>query len=207
MNNKYITAETIMNRVASVHKERSQEFDVNDYIEWCAECETEYLGDVESMTLYKEVELVVDNGQALLPCNLYRLLDICTSDSMTPQNREPYYNDGTYLHFNDDFDADKIYINYYGIAIDTDTGFPVIKKGHEQACEKFCIKKIYEELFYLQKLNANVWAEINTELTLELSAADGSVRDFSRNDLQEISKIIGNMLPQIGMIPTYNIDK
>ena len=210
-NNKYITAKTSMAQLSRVHKHKMQGISYGDIIEWCAEVETDYLGDVEYMAKHQAVECKVDfkNKMALQPCNLYRTLDVCSDINMT--NRIPYVDNGTYYFFDDtqtfaknDHDEYVVYVNYYGIPTDDD-GFPLIKKGHAQACYAFCVKKLYEEDFYMGKLQANVWGDILQELENQLAAAKNSFRHVSRNELEKYNAIISNMIPRLGEIST-NLD-
>jgi len=93
-NQKYITAETILSMLSSYIKKK--EVDINDIIEWCAECEITVLGDVEQMHKYFMIPITVTNYKALLPCNVYRLLDVFDCGD----NRINHYNDGSHLVFN-----------------------------------------------------------------------------------------------------------
>ena len=93
-------------------------------IAWCAECETEWCGDVESMVTYTKHEMSVSNYQAQLPCHVYRILDVYT-DPTDPNSVVPYYNNGAYLVFNSTMTEDTVYMNYYGIAIDQETDLEI----------------------------------------------------------------------------------
>lgn len=213
VNNKYVTALKIMNMVSRVHKQKASQYNIGQFVEWCAECEVNYIGDTEGFMLYKAEEIKVDedNLRALQPCNVYRTLDVCSDEDM--ETRIPFYNNGTYYIFDDDqtFNTNDnddyvVYVSYYGIALDPETGYPLIKKGHEQACEAFCITKIYEEDYLLGNIDANRWQYFQNKLEIELRSADSSFRHMSRNELEDFSKIVGNMIPEIGYMPTSKLD-
>ena len=208
---KFVTAKTIMDRVARVHKHKVNEFHENSFVEWCAECEIEYVCDTESKVLYKAYEIKVENLQALLPCNLHRILDVCASNDML--DRIEFYNNGAYIEFDDDasfssdsFGNDVVYISFYGIKLDQDTGFPVIKRTNLQVCEAFCVKKIYTEDYMLNKIDANRWYELIVEFENQLGACKGGFKDVSRNDMEWHSRIIGNIVNKIGFVPRYQLD-
>lgn len=207
--NLNVTAKTIIMMLSRVHKHKVDEYNTSDFIEWCAECEVDYLGDVEGFELKKAEQLEVDSTEkrALLPCHMYRLLDVCTNEDMTQEYREAHYNNGSYLILDDDFSGEYIYINYYRVALDDDTGYPLIKRGHEQACEAFCLTKMYYPDFISGRMAAYVYNEMKDNLDNQLKSAKGSYRHFSRNDLEDVSRIVGNIVNYIGKVPTFQIDK
>ena len=198
-NSKFTKAILIYSRLTS--KTKGKQIDKNDIIEWCAQCEVEEIRDSSEWFLYKDLVLDIHKHNALVPCNLYRLLDVMDMY----WNRIPYYNDGTYIRMDSKFYGKQIRINYYGLPIDPD-GRPLIVKGHEKACEYFCMKQIMEEDFLTGKLNNVQWQYILSEYDDGLQKAWHSIQNLSRNEMEEISRIKHNMTAKPGLFPVYNMD-
>lgn len=205
--NQYTTAEHIFVRLAQVHK--NKQFSLMEIVEWCAECELEYIGSTEALRDYHHVPLKIQNLQALLPCNLFRLLDVYTSSN----RRIPAYNTGVYLNFNSStvFDKDSegkdiVYINYLGIAVDDKTGFPLIKRGHEQACEAFCVWKMYYEDIITDKISVDAKSRIEMEKNIQIQAARSSFRSWDKARLHRMLLIINNMIPRLKHVPLTHRD-
>lgn len=194
MNNKYTTYGDIFDRLARTFPEKN--IQESDIIAWCAECETEWIGDIEAMTLYAKVPLTVTSLQALLPCNVYRILDVFT-DEANPNSVVPYYNNGAYLIFNSDMTETTVYITYYGITIDQDTGYPLIKQGHEQACEAFCTFKLYYSDWMVGKIDNGKFSYIEQQKNLQIDAAKYDMRNMDRQRLRNIRTIMANIKPQL----------
>ena len=98
MNTKYFTAEKIFARLAKIYKSKMQGTDIGTIIEWCAEIEIEVLGNWQQFVRYDKYEITVVDGKALLPCNLYRLLDVVDGSEIRMMN---YHNNGAYLSFSE----------------------------------------------------------------------------------------------------------
>jgi len=147
-----------------------------------------------------------------LPCTLFKLLDVYFSPTLNgiDVQRITYNNNGSYINFatNQKFQVDNnsnsiVYIKYYGLAIDPHTGYPLIKKGHEQACEAFCIKKIFLADFYAGRLNGNIWSDILQELNNQLQTVKNPFRHMSNQDMLRMQKIRFNMIQKPYKIPIY----
>ena len=194
MNSKYTTYGDIFERLTRTFPEKN--IQESDIIAWCAECETEWIGDIEAMTQYTKKALTVSNLQALLPCNVYRILDVYT-DPTNPNSVIPYYNNGAYLIFGSDVTETTVYINYHGITIDQDTGYPLIKQGHEQACEAFCLWKLSYSDWMTNRIDNSKFAYIEEQKNLQIDAAKYDMRNFDRQRLRNIRTIMANMRPQL----------
>jgi len=206
-NKKYTSYLDIWARISRVHTLKNPS--KNEIIEWCAEVEHDVLEDIEGFHPYKKVPVPVVNLQALLPCNVYRLLDVFVGND----RRIPYEDNGDFIAFDslqtyskNDKGQDIVFINYWGIPVDPETGYPLIKKGHELACEAYCVWKLYTEDFMTGKIDANRWMYLVGEKDRELNAAQNGFRQWDRKDLERISMIKMNMLPRIGQIPLYNLE-
>ena len=185
-NNKYTKAVEIFLRISSKHK--AKQLDINNFIEWCAECELQEIRSAPEWFLFKGIILTVTDHKALVPCNVYRLLDI-----MDDQGRRlNHYYDGTYIRLNTDSGLSRISINYYGIPIDEE-GHPLIVKGHEKACEYYCLKMLYEEDYLLGKIDANRWSYILNEYADGVIKAVNNYRNLTRNEMEEMETILQEM--------------
>jgi hypothetical protein len=207
-NQKYVTAESIMARLAM--KIRSKDFTIDEIVQWCAECTIEIINAPLAMYNYTKVKLIVQNHKALLPCNVYRLLDVFNYGN---HRIKQYYNDGTHINFgfsqvyDNDTDGNQvIYINFLGIAVDTKTGYPFILRGHELACEAYCTKQLYREDFFQGKINQAVWREITDESSLQCAAANNGIRHHSNDDMRQMLLQVHNMIPRMKEIPMFHLD-
>ncbi len=201
--NYLISPETIQADLSRVFK--SKIFDLHDIIEWCGIAETRYIKDIDLMVPVYEVPLTVVNSQALLPCNIYRILDVYDGNSTLIDFK--FNSHGTYLvnlKYRDRDSAyteDTIYINYMGTPIDEDTGYPLIIKGHENACEMFCKIRAFEEDAVLGKISYPMWDSWNMKFSGMISnAAQNPYRHKTKVYLKELEIIKGDMFPQIGKL-------
>ncbi len=194
MNSKYFTAEKIYTRLAGRYRQKMQGITIGTIIEWCAEIELEVLGNWKQFERYDKEELIVVDGKALLPCHLYRVLDLYDSSNERIMN---YHNNGAYISFSE-FDnntpsnSSKIYINYLGIAIDPVTKYPLLLRGHEQALFYGCAVRLLEEDFLNNKINTNAFADIQLKYEAALNSADTGFRHHSKNDIKEYMAVILN---------------
>lgn len=194
MDSKYTTYKDIWARLTRTFPDKNIQED--DILEWCAECETEWIGDIETMTLYTKVPLTVSRYQALLPCNVFRILDVYT-DPEKSNSEVPYYNNGAYLVFGSTMDANTVYMNFYGLTVDDATGSPKIKKGHEQACEAFCLWKISYSDWLARRIDNSQFGYIEEQKNLQIDAAKVDFKHFDRARMRNIRMIIGNMKPSL----------
>jgi hypothetical protein len=125
-----------------------------------------------------------------------------------------YENNGTYLLFQDNsftgFLADgsvnppnpgkiTLFIDYLGIAVDPETGFPEIKDGHEEACYWYCLTKLMLEDYLNKKIDENRWAFIQSQYGKYVQKAKSSFQYVSRDDMDKMAMIVCNMIPKIRM--------
>jgi hypothetical protein len=158
MNQKYFTAEKIFVRLAREHREKIKQFNIGDIIEWCAEIEIEVLGDYKQFARIENYKMTVTDGKCLLPCNIYRILDLLDSGRTRIFD---FHNNGTFISFSEDAnivpsEGEILYMNYDGIALCPDTGYPLLLRGHEQALYWGCLFRMYEGDFMTNKITANV---------------------------------------------------
>lgn len=203
---KYITAHTIGSRIARNNK--TIEFDIYDIVEWCAEAEIN-IGDFEGFQRYNNVSITVKDKKALLPCNVYRLLQVKGAGSAVYN----YENNGTYLIFQDNSSQGsssaganppntgelQLFIDYLGIPIDPDTNFPLIKDGHQEACYWYCMTKLMLEDYLNRKIDEGRWAFIQGQYGKYVQKAKSGFQYVSRDDMDKMAMIVTNMIPRIRM--------
>jgi len=183
----------------------TKEIDRYNVIEWCAQVETRYIKDVDLMTDVMEIPLTVINSQALLPCNIFRIIDAYdgfeSSIDYSLSSTGAYLTSLKYTNSGADYDEDTVYINYKGTPIDPDTGFPLIAKGHENACEVFCKMRLFEEDALYGKINYNMYVRWDQQFSgMITNALADPYRHKVANYLKQLDTIRGNMLPQIGRL-------
>ena len=157
------------------------------------------------MSKFLYVGLTVTNGQVLLPCNIHRILDCYdASDSIIDYKLNTagsYLTTLTYQSSGETYDQDTLYLNYAGTIVDVDTGYPMIMKGHEQACETFCKIKAFEEQALYQKIDPRIFDRWSFQLSGQIAnAKQNPYRHKTRQDLQNLEIIRANVLPVIGRV-------
>jgi len=209
-NNKFTRATEIAARITRKHKKLN--VNINDIIEWCADCEINVISEAENWFLFKDVKLTIADLQALAPCNIHRLLDV-----MYEGDRIYYEYDGTYIMIRDDgFTSDHtdnedddytsgLRINYYGLPLDID-GRPLILKGHQKACEYYCLLQLYEEPYMNGEIDGQRMGLLEKNFAEGIGDALGDMRNMSRNDKEQLILIMHNTIRDVGFYPVYNLD-
>lgn len=153
-----------------------------DIMEWCQQAENEYIMDMTAMWKYLNVALTVEAGIAMLPCNVQRILDVFTSRGNS-SSRIEYANNRGYIFLGADYKSDKVYINYIGTPISED-GVPLIAKGHEAACELYCMTKIYFEDSLYGRINQQLYEQWSQRFNNAVIAIRQSAKRVDRAKLQ-----------------------
>jgi hypothetical protein len=201
-NSKYFTADLIYNRIARVYKNKIREFNISNFIEWCATVEIEYIGSFEQFVPVSNHKLTVQNRRAKLPCNIYTIQDVMDGDDRVYN----YRNNGVYLFFDNHnyVDGKKIEINYLGIAIDEDSGLPLHLRGHEAACEHYCLHHMLAEDYLLGKIPENKYERISRNFDDAVDAAKSSHRHVSADERHQFLAAMANMIHNPNFIPFKN---
>ena len=164
--------------------------------------ETEVIGNWAQFERYDKHEITVADGKAYLPCNIYRILDVYDANEMRIMR---YHNNGTYISFSEFGgsipDGSKLYINYYGIPIDDETGYPLFLRGHEQALYDGCVLRLYEEDYSLGKMRGDVYNEMVTKYEVSLRSCNNGFRHFSRNDAKDYLAVVCNAIQKVNRTP------
>ena len=178
----YTDHHDIMTRLASyITQKNVQEADI---MEWCQQAEVEHIKDMTSFWKYLNIKLKVINNTAQLPCNVYRILDIFSSFG----NNESRVNYGCNrgFIFLPDYNQDYVYINYIGTPINED-GLPMIAKGHEQACETYCLMKMFAEDYIYRKIDPNIYNLWEQKFQGQVTSIKQSLRRWDRNKLNTMN--------------------
>lgn len=198
----FYSPELIYKRLARTF--HSREFHLDDIIELCGECETSYIKDMEAMITINSVPLTVTNGNVLLPCNVFTILDVYDESkkpiTYTPLTTGAYISNLKYYRTETEVTDETVYINYIGSPID-EAGNPLIIKGHENACETFCKIRLFEEDAIFGKINANLWGRWNMQFSGQLANARSNPRRHSAVlYLKNLEVIRYDLLPKIGKV-------
>jgi hypothetical protein len=210
MGAKYVTAENIAAKITRDYP--GQMFDIADIIEWCAEAENN-IGEFEAFEDVRDLEIEIKDRKALLPCNVWRLLNVKLGGCSIPN----YHNYGTYLTFSDNSFTNmignlgslgknppkigtlKAHIDFIGIPIDPNTGYPLIMDGHQEACFWYCLKKMLFPDFLSGKIPSDRWQYIDMQYGQYVQKAKSSLRFTSRDTLNRIQFIKYNMVQRVRM--------
>lgn len=197
-NNKYLDYHFILTRVVAITRHLGVNITEVDIAEWCAECEIDYIKQIEYWVPFNRIPIQVIDGMAKLPCNVYRLRDVYYGGQ-----RIAYHNDGSFLRFGEDFTAAYVFLNYTGIPIGED-GIPLILKGHEQACEAFCLWKLVYPLYIAGKYDRYLYKDIEDRLDIQCIAAKNGYRHKDRAEVDKWTVVMGNLIPMIGSMQLYH---
>ena len=184
----------ILDKITRVHKHK--QVNEGDIVEWVAECETDYLQDIDHMIGYIGIGLFVRNGRAKLPCNVYRIFSVYTRRG-DRGSQVRFRKVGQWLYFDQPCKFHTVYIDFAGIRVD-EAGYPVVNPAHLQALEAFCVYKLYYEDFILQKISGMAWGEIKEDMINKCRETAYDFRDMTLEDFNHLHFIQYNMVPKIG---------
>lgn len=198
-NFEYTTYKDIYNRLKSqIRGKTIQELDV---AQWCSECEVEQIGDVERFVEVLKEPITVTDYKALIPCNAFRILDVLDGggNQINPQRN------GAYVLLPSNYGYTSIYLSYHAIATDPDTGYPLIKKGHEEACLAYCIYKAYYEDYLTKAIDGQQWNFIVQEKEGKIQATKyTAIRNMTIRDKERINRAHARMFERIGDHTSYH---
>lgn len=194
---KYSSVKNVAARIA--RNVKGKEFDIYDIAEWCGECETDEIGMYEGFAKYRNVPIQVKNNKGYVPCNIYRLLSVHRNKCSVAK----YDWDGAFLRFNFDDPGTMgkeytVYIDYLGVKVDNE-GLPMILDGHQEACFWYCMTKIYFEDYMNGLVPENRFMFLQDRLGHYVDKAKTSFRYVTRDDMNEIQRIMHNLVPKVKM--------
>lgn len=204
---RFVSAEIVAYELGRSFK--SKTWDIGDIRTWCGEVETRYIKDIETMVNYEEIDLTVDNGMVLLPCNIFRILDVYEHRNRILEydmtdNGTYIYNfrhNGRKVHYPD---GSRIFINYRGTNIDEKTGEMLIVKGHEIPCKTWCKINAFEEDAAMGRFNEKLWFYWKEEFSGQFQAAKQNFQHKSRSRIDNLNIIRGNMIPKIAGLSLHH---
>ena len=177
-------------------KVKSKRIDEGDIIEWCQEVEIDIIQDMDNMYKFVEAEFTVENNRVFLPCNVYKILDVYTTPDDTT-SRIYYYKAGSFISFDAAESYTTIYIDFIGSPVDLETDVPLIIRGHEIACEAYCMWNIYFEDIISDKISIDAKNRLESRKDNELAAClSSSERHRDRQDRNRDMTIMMNWTPR-----------
>ncbi|VVB59143.1 Uncharacterised protein [uncultured archaeon] len=202
MKGNYVSVRRIAGMIARSYKHLA--IDIYDLVEWCGEA-INNIAAFDSFRRYTpttdtdDCKLEIVNKQALLPCNVYRLLGVYHRN--LPMAKHEFVRNGAYLRFtrkdNDPFwDSGHINIEYIGIAVDEE-GFPMIDEISIQACYWYCLKMLSLEDFTNGKLSPAAFGYFDEQYGKYVAKARSSFKNVTRNEMDEIAMVLNNMIPKM----------
>lgn len=202
---KHITAETIAAKIARDYP--GKDYDFFSVVEWCAECES-HIGEFETFRQFTKVPITIKNKQAVLPCNIWRILNVYLKGCEVMN----YTTDNTFVRFSDNTlvngspltqiseEGETIgYINYIGLPIDPETNFPLIAASHQEACYWYCITKLLFPDYMIGKINGQQWEFVNDRYGHYVAKARSSFQNVTRDSLDVLNMIRYNLIPKLRM--------
>lgn len=199
---KYVSVKNVAARIA--RNVKGKEWDIYDIAEWCGECHTDEIGMYEGFRKYRSVKLTVFHNKAYVPCNVYRILSVHKNNCSIPK----YHWDGAYLRFNFDDPSTfsskyQIELDYLGVAVD-DEGLPMILEGAQEACYWYCMTKLYFEDYMNGLTPENRYMFLQDRMGHYVNRVKSSFRHITRDDMNEIQRIMHNLVPKVKM--SRNVD-
>ncbi len=183
--NKYVTANDIYMRIISTFKSKGAEISKIEVVRWCSEVITDYLKDPVGLIEHKGASELIVDGVATMPTDIFKLQRVYGEDGSPCVN---FMYQGDYLQFPDSYKAKKIFFDYYSLALDDVTGFPLIKKNYQPACYAYCVYKMYEEdaTVIPPRVPQWRWLQIVQDKEWEIEAAHRSWDGLTDNEIMEI---------------------
>lgn len=194
---KYVSVKNVAARIA--RNVKGKEWDIYDIAEWCAECEVDEIGMYEGFAKFRNVPVNVKYNKGYMPCNVYRLLNVHRNKCSVTK----YDYDGAFLRFNFDDpgtrnDEYTVYIDYLGVMVDSE-GLPLILDGHQEACFWYCMTKLYFEDYMNGLTPENRYMFLQDRLGHYVDKVKTSFRYVTRDDMNEIQRIMHNLVPKVKM--------
>lgn len=176
-------------RIISTYRSKGQELSPVQVMRWCSEVITDYLKDPAGLLKVECPLYKVSSNRFELPQDVFKL------ETVLGANRElltGFVYQGDYLIFSDNKTPKNASIVYYKLAVDEDTGFPLIKKGYEPACYAYSVYKMFEEdaTVIPPRVPQWRWLQIVQDKEWEIEAAHRSWDGFTDNELMEIHQYI-----------------
>ncbi len=194
MDAKYTTVDEVHSRLTSLIK--GKQVNKGDILEWSVECEAEFIQDYSYFVKYLKTKLPVRDLMARVPFFKARILDVY-EDPDDRSSRVNYYDNGRYLILGSEYRKDHVYVNFIGLPIDQETGIPLIKRNHVEACVRHVMVNMYEEDYLNNKIDQNRWNYLLERRLNAVRAAQSDFSDLDKHDLNKIKIITMSFVPPI----------
>ncbi len=200
-NSKYTTAKEIMAMVNAVHKNKPT--NLTDFINWCSECEVNVIKEWHYKMKFTNIRVEVNPaGRVKIPCNLYRVVKLKNSSTDNYKLLSSEENNGSYIFVPDDAGTEiegkkYLWMDYDGLPMDADTGLPLILKGHELACQAYCVKQLYYEDYLLEDIGEARWRAIENDLTKAVMGSATGMRHVDHAKKEKYFHILFNMVQDV----------
>lgn len=195
---QYINHRAILDELET--KFPTKEWNEESVLKWCQQVETIYVADPDSMWLYRKIPLAIKKGKALLPSNLYRLLDVFDGEDPDLEARVRFNRQGKVLKQLIDYKKDVIWINYIGTPIDEQC-LPLIYEDHFPACETLCKINGFEGDALYSEVNQNIYGDWKQRFDGMIQGVKGGYRNWTAQDFADMTIIMGNEITHIGFQP------
>lgn len=150
---------------------------------WCYEV-IEQNGVYESLQHFS-TKVPVKGGTAELPCNLYRLETVGSCDRC---NNVKYRQVDGRIHLHN-LQPSHVHISGTVVAAD-EQGYPMVDDIMVDACYWYCVWKSLEHGYFNGEVDASRYDRAEMNYYRHVSAAKGSLRYTTRDDIQAIANVL-----------------
>jgi hypothetical protein len=180
-NLKYVRIDNIHQRLTQ--RIKGKEIPFEDIVEWCAECELVEIGHFNDWFLYLDIELTLVDQEVDLPANCWYIKAIKTTANSASRHVDFVVNGNAIII---DEDLSTVYIDYYAFPTDSDTGYLLIPRGHENACFWYCMKALHLSDYLDGRLDQNRWNMIENEYQMACEKATALSSRISDNERAKV---------------------
>lgn len=177
----------VIERISRSHRDLTM--DRGDIAEWCYEVVAE-AGSYYEFEEVRGQRLEVENGQAKLPCNLYRLLRVRNS-SAVDCGLIKYVHNGSCL--NVQTGTTQVFVDALVFKVD-ENGDPLISDDLEAACYWYCLMKLLIDPFLQGTLPPAAYAKVEENYWFAVRKARASMRPVTRDDMDRITMLLHSMV-------------
>jgi hypothetical protein len=188
----HFTSEEIYAMIVSSYPKKASEISVVEVMRWCGELTTTILKSPTGYVMNNKVRMgfgpnkEVRDSRVPAPRFIYKLEGVYDENKRLVKD---YSYQGGYIYFPKNLTPQIVYIDYLSVPVD-DNGFPLIKRGYEQAAYAYCVYKMFEEdsSSIPPRVAQWKWIEITQTKDWEIEAAMRSWEDINNNDIEEVHR-------------------
>lgn len=191
---KYTSAAEIYTRLLSRYARQCQRFGINELqiARWCGDMVLEIFTD--PVKIYNEtLEIEVIESKALLPPNVFNV-NGCYANKSKSSLINKCTTNGAYVFVPSTIK--KCYVDVDLVPIDSDTGFPVLKRRYVEAMTLSCAVKMFEEDAAYGKVDRSFYADLvqRSEHAIEAACVQFDDEELNEATLLEYHRIQTNMI-------------